>query len=218
MTFTFRQPRFVRNTFAFTGMVFWRIRDGKVVERGRRLTVWVCSNNLPRNNGPANQTGDNYCRIKRQLSTKLRAPAGSSSSYTCRRILHSMSNARRTARVEDMLDEPDGGHATRSSAQSGRRRCVTRVENEVVARAEAVIDEVEGPIVTYSIIHDDVVLRHTSVESREYGDVGCGNDNDTPGERDAMDIARGTARFVLAHPVLPKHDVIAAGDQDTHAG
>ena len=30
--FTFRQPRFVRNTFAFTGMVFWRIRDGKVVE------------------------------------------------------------------------------------------------------------------------------------------------------------------------------------------
>ena len=31
-------------------------------------------------------------------------------------------------------------------------------------------------------------------------------------------IARVTARFVLAHPVLPKHDVIAAGDQDTHAG
>ena len=33
MTFTFRQPRSGRNTFAFTGMVFWRIRDGKVVER-----------------------------------------------------------------------------------------------------------------------------------------------------------------------------------------
>lgn len=85
--------------------------------------------------------------------------------------------------------EPNGGHATPSSAQFGRRRCVTRVEKEVAARAEAVIDEVEGLVVTYSIIHDDVVLRHTSVESREYGDVGWGNDNDTPGERDAMDNA-----------------------------
>ncbi len=31
-------------------------------------------------------------------------------------------------------------------------------------------------------------------------------------------MARVTARLVRAHPVLPKHDVVAAGDQDAHAG
>jgi hypothetical protein len=57
----------------------------------------------------------------------------------------------------------------------------------VVARAKAVVDEVEGLVVKYSIIHDEIVLRHTSVESREYGDVGGGDDDDTSGERNVID-------------------------------
>ena len=57
----------------------------------------------------------------------------------------------------------------------------------MVARAQAVVDEVEGMVAKYSVIHDDIVLRHISVESREYGDVGRGDDDDTSGERDAID-------------------------------
>ena len=82
--------------------------------------------------------------------------------------------------------------------------CVTRVGNEAVARAQAVIDEVEGPVVTYRVIHDDVVLRHASVESREYGDVGCGDDDDTPGERDAMDECSGHRPVVRRAPCSPE--------------
>lgn len=88
----------------------------------------------------------------------------------------------------------------------------------MVARAEAVVDEVEGLVVKYSIIRDDVVLCHISVESREYGDVGRGDDDDTSGKGDAIDDGRGTTRLVLAHPILPKHDVVAASDHDAHAG
>jgi hypothetical protein len=73
-----------------------------------------------------------------------------------------------------------------SSAQPGGKRCFTPVGNEVVARAKAVVDEVEGLVVKYSIIHDEIVLRHTSVESREYGDVGGGDDDDTSGERNVI--------------------------------
>jgi hypothetical protein len=72
-------------------------------------------------------------------------------------------------------------------AQPGGKRCFTPVGNEVVAHAQAVVDEIEGLVVKYSIIHDDVVLRHTPGESREYGDVGRGDDDDTSGERDAID-------------------------------
>ena len=88
----------------------------------------------------------------------------------------------------------------------------------MVARAQAVVDEVEGLVVKYSVIHDDIVLRHTSVESREYGDVGRGDDDDTSGERDAIDETGLTTRVVREHPVRTKHDVVAAADQDTHAG
>src|SRR4051812_39000577 len=73
-----------------------------------------------------------------------------------------------------------------ASAQSGGERCFTPVENEVVAFAHAVVDEVEGLVVKYSIFHDDIVLRHISVESLEYGDVGRGDDDDTSGERHAI--------------------------------
>jgi hypothetical protein len=57
----------------------------------------------------------------------------------------------------------------------------------VIARAQAVVDEVEGLVLKYSIIRDDIVLRHTSVESREHGDVGSRDDDDTSGERDPID-------------------------------
>ena len=56
----------------------------------------------------------------------------------------------------------------------------------MVARAQAVVDEVEGLVAKYSIIRDDIVLRHTSVESREYGDVGRGDHDDASGERDTI--------------------------------
>ena len=66
----------------------------------------------------------------------------------------------------------------------------------------------------YQVLHYQVVRRHASVESLERGDVGGGDDHNPPGEqRDAMD-GRVTERLVLAHPVLPKHDVVATGDQD----
>jgi len=88
----------------------------------------------------------------------------------------------------------------------------------VVVRAHPVVDEVKRLVVKYQVIHDDVVRRHASVESREYGDVGGGDDDDTPGERDTVDDAWVTTRLVRAHPVLPKLDVVAAGDQDARAG
>src|SRR6266700_1315537 len=77
--------------------------------------------------------------------------------------------------------------ASRSSAQPGGKRCFTPVGNEVVARAQAVVDEVEGLVVKDSIIRDDIVLRQTSKESREDGNLGRGDDDDTSGERDVID-------------------------------
>src|SRR4051812_15877980 len=93
-----------------------------------------------------------------------------------------------------------------ASAQPCGKRCFAPVGNEVVARAHAVVDEVKGMIVKYSILHDEIVLRHISGESREYGDVGSGDDDDTSGERHAIDNTDLTTRAVREHPVRTKHD------------
>ena len=73
-------------------------------------------------------------------------------------------------------------------------------------------------VVKYSVIYDDVVLRHISVESREYGDVGRGDDDDTSGQRDVIDETGLTTWVVREHPVRTKHDVVATSDHDAHAG
>ena len=88
----------------------------------------------------------------------------------------------------------------------------------MVVRAQAVVDEVKGMVVKYRIFHDDIVLRYTSVEFREYGDVGSGDNDDTSGERDAIDQTGHTPRMVAEHPIRTKHDVVAAADQDTYTG
>ena len=88
----------------------------------------------------------------------------------------------------------------------------------MVARAQAVVDEVEGLVVKYQVLLDDVVRRHASVESREHGDAGRGDDHYPPGERDAIGDGRVTTRLVLSHTILAKHDVVAASDHDAHAG
>ena len=73
-------------------------------------------------------------------------------------------------------------------------------------------------VVKYQVLHDDVVRCHASVESREHGDAGRGDDHYPPGERDTIDDGRVATRMVLAHPILPKLDVVAASDHDAHAG
>jgi len=88
----------------------------------------------------------------------------------------------------------------------------------VVARAHAVIHEVERVVVKYSVIYDEVVLRHISVESRKYGDVGRGDDDDTTSQRDVIDETGLTTRVVREHPIRPKHDVVTTSDHDAHAG
>jgi len=88
----------------------------------------------------------------------------------------------------------------------------------MVARAKAVVDEVERPVAKYRILLDDVVRRHASVVSREHRDVGGGDDHYSPGERDPIDDGRVTIRLILGNPILPKHYVVAASDHDTHAG
>ncbi len=88
----------------------------------------------------------------------------------------------------------------------------------MVVRAQPVVDEVEGLVVKYRVIQEHVVRRHASVVSREHGDVRRGDDHDPSGECDAVDDGRGAARLVCAHRVLPKHDVVADGDQDAQAG
>ena len=68
------------------------------------------------------------------------------------------------------------------------------------------------------VIQDVVVRRRASVVSREHRDARRGDDHDPPGERDAVDDGRGTARLVPGHRVVPKHDVVAAGDQRSDPG
>ena len=75
--------------------------------------------------------------------------------------------------------------------------------------------DADAGTLTIDVAPDDFAAR---TDNREYGDVGRGDDDDTPGERDAIDNTGVTTRLVREHPVRTKHDVVAAADQDTHAG
>ena len=46
------------------------------------------------------------------------------------------------------------------SAQPAAKRCFTPVGKEMLSRAQAVVDEVEGLVVKYSIVRDYILLRH----------------------------------------------------------